>query len=67
MEIKQRLVKRELHPGRVYDSITESGHDVAGQWSPSSLLSLRRVTMHCKPGEFVAVVGAVGAGKVCSA
>ena len=60
-------LNRELHPERVYDSITEGGHDVAGQWSPSSLLSLRRVTMQCKPGEFVAVVGAVGAGKVCSA
>ena len=34
-----------------------------GQFSPSSLLSLRRVTMECKRGEFVAVVGGVGAGK----
>jgi ATP-binding cassette subfamily C (CFTR/MRP) protein 1 len=31
--------------------------------SPSSLLSLRRVCMHCKPGEFVAVIGGVGSGK----
>ena len=34
-----------------------------GQFSPSSLLSLRRVTLECKRGEFVAVVGGVGAGK----
>jgi ATP-binding cassette subfamily C (CFTR/MRP) protein 1 len=34
-----------------------------GQFSPSSLLFLRRVTIECKRGEFVAVVGGVGAGK----
>ena len=34
-----------------------------GKWSPSSLLSLRRVCMQCQPGEFVAIVGGVGAGK----
>lgn len=41
-----------------------SAREQGGKWSPSSLLSLRRVCMHCKPGEFVAVVGGVGAGKV---
>ena len=28
-----------------------------------TLLSLRRITLECKPGDFIAVVGAVGAGK----
>jgi len=38
-------------------------NEEGGEFSPSSLLSLRRVTMQVKRGEFVAVVGGVGAGK----
>ena len=58
-------LEKELHPERVYDDPNNDDGGGEGKWSsPSSLLSLRRVTMHCEPGEFVAVVGAVGAGKV---
>lgn len=41
-------------------SISIDENEEEGEFSPSSLLSLRRVTMQCKRGEFVAVVGAVG-------
>lgn len=62
------LLQKELHPDLVederYAQQQDDGGDEEGKWSPSSLLSLRRVTMHCEPGEFVAVVGAVGSGKV---
>jgi len=53
-------LEKDLHPERSYDL----QDDEVGKWSPSALLSLRRVNMYCEPGEFVAVVGAVGAGKV---
>lgn len=46
------LERKDARPGR------------EEKWSPSSLLSLRRVCMQCQPGEFVAIVGGVGAGKV---
>ena len=54
-------LEKELQPERSFDI----QDDEVGKWSPSSLLSLRRVNMYCEPGEFVAVVGAVGSGKVC--
>ena len=38
--------------------------DEGGEQTPSSLLSLRRVNLRVQPGELVAVVGAVGSGKV---
>lgn len=44
-------------------SLLMDENEEGGEFSPSSLLSLRRVTMHVKKGEFVAVVGGVGAGK----
>ncbi|KAL7549875.1 hypothetical protein ACHAWF_013132, partial [Thalassiosira exigua] len=63
-EDRIHVLERELRAG----GTTELEDDVGvprhgGKWSPSSLLSLRRVTMRCKPGEFVAVVGGVCAGK----
>ena len=64
-EDKINQLEKDLHPkpSLSYGAYEhESGEE--GKWSPSSLLSLRRVCMQCKPGEFVAVVGAVGAGKV---
>lgn len=62
-EVAIKALERELHPGRsVYGNNRHAAPE--GKWSPSSLLSLRRVFMHCQPGEFVAVVGGVGAGKV---
>ena len=61
-EDKLKELEHELHPMTLRE---DSNHtDQEGPWSPSSLLSLRRVTMHCRQGEFVAVVGGVGAGKV---
>lgn len=58
-------LEKELHHDLSF-SATDQHEQVEGKWSPSSLLSLRRVCMQCQPGEFVAVVGAVGAGKVSS-
>ena len=61
-EDKLKELEQMLHPEILCE---ETDHtDQEGPWSPSSLLSLRRVTMHCGQGEFVAVVGGVGAGKV---
>jgi len=60
-EDKINLLEKELHPELTYTNKQEDGGE--GEWSPSSLLSLRRVCMQCQPGELVAVVGAVGAGK----
>lgn len=51
-------LQKKVHPELVCTSQNEFK-----SWSPSSLLSLRRVCMHCKPGDFIAVVGTVGAGK----
>jgi len=61
-EDKLKELEQELHPEILRDESNQT--DQEGPWSPSSLLSLRRVTMHCGRGEFVAVVGGVGAGKV---
>lgn len=58
-ETVQKL-QRQIHPELVCEKSNSSELET---WSPSSLLSLRRVCMHCKPGDFVAVVGAVGSGK----
>ena len=52
-----QTLQKQVHP----ELVCERSH--SEPWSPSSLLSLRRVCMHCKPGDFVAVVGAVGSGK----
>ena len=61
-EDKINALEKELHPEEMRMMVVgEEG--AGGKWSPSSLLSLRRVCMHVKPGEFVAVVGAVGSGK----
>ena len=57
-------MKKIYSPETLGPTIEDQGEGVEGKWSPSSLLSLRRVSMQCKPGEFVAVVGAVGSGKV---
>lgn len=57
-------MERELNPHLPSDKSNHENADNEGPWSPSSLLSLRRVCMHCRPGEFVAVVGGVGSGKV---
>lgn len=57
-------LEKELRHDKDPYSENELGNEEGGKWSPSSLLSLRRVSMHCQPGEFVAVVGGVGAGKV---
>lgn len=58
-EEKIQTLQRQVQPHLV----CESNHGQLEKWSPSSLLPLRRVCMHCNPGDFVAVVGAVGAGK----
>lgn len=58
------VLEKELHPERTFDDSNEEEGQEEGKWSPSSLLSLRRVTMQCQPGELVAVVGGVGSGKV---
>ena len=66
-EDKIHLLEKELHPETMPLNEDSSEHalvDEEGKWSPSSLLSLRRVSIQCKPGELVAVVGAVGSGKV---
>ena len=58
-EEKVQELSQKVNPELVFD---RNDIQVDG-WSPSSLLSLRRVYMHINPGEFVAVVGSVGAGK----
>ncbi len=68
--LKAQLIDAENTIAKLSDTGTISSHSMlmdeneeGGEFSPSSLLSLRRVTMHVKKGEFVAVVGGVGAGK----
>ncbi len=68
--LKAQLIDAENTIAKLSDKGTTSSHSMlmdeneeGGEFSPSSLLSLRRVTMHVKKGEFVAVVGGVGAGK----
>ena len=53
------ILQKKMHP----ELVCEMSQGELRNWSPSSLLSLRRVCMHCKPGDFIAVVGTVGAGK----
>eukprot|EP00581_Thalassiosira_minuscula_P016410 CAMPEP_0183715472 /NCGR_PEP_ID=MMETSP0737-20130205/9671_1 /TAXON_ID=385413 /ORGANISM="Thalassiosira miniscula, Strain CCMP1093" /LENGTH=1569 /DNA_ID=CAMNT_0025944567 /DNA_START=70 /DNA_END=4779 /DNA_ORIENTATION=+ len=63
-EDKINVLEKELHPELTYDDANDGGAAIeGGKWTPSSLLSLRRVCMHCRPGELVAVVGGVGSGK----
>jgi ABC-type bacteriocin/lantibiotic exporter with double-glycine peptidase domain len=57
-EEKLHALQKQVQP----ELVCERGYSEV-QWSPSSLLSLRRVCMHAKPGQFIAVVGAVGSGK----
>jgi len=67
-EDKIAELQKQINPGLVCslsDADLQIG-DEEDNWTPSSLLSLRRVCMHIRPGEFVAVVGAVGSGKVGS-
>ena len=62
-EDKIKQLETEIFPTQLVD-----GEDkIVGKeekWSLLSLLLLCRVRMHIKPGEFIAVVGGVGAGKV---
>jgi ABC-type multidrug transport system fused ATPase/permease subunit len=58
-EDKVQELQKRVHP----ELLCHHSHSEVASWSPSSLLSLRRVCMYVKPGEFVAVVGAVGSGK----
>lgn len=65
-EDKIAELQKQINPGLVCslsDADLQIG-DEEDDWTPSSLLSLRRVCMHIRRGEFVAVVGAVGSGKV---
>jgi len=67
-EDRIQSLEQKLHPKiacskRIPSNPSSSDHEGKDKWSPSSLLSLRRVCMYVKPGEFVAVVGGVGAGK----
>ena len=59
-EEKIHALQKAVHPELV---CCERSNSQIESWSPSSLLSLRRVSMHCKPGDFIAVVGSVGSGK----
>lgn len=68
--LRAQLIDAENTIAKLNGTGTISSHSMMmdenaeeGEFSPSSLLSLRRVTMHVKKGEFVAVVGGVGAGK----
>jgi ABC-type multidrug transport system fused ATPase/permease subunit len=68
--LRAQLIDAEKTIAKLNDKGTISSHSMlmdeneeGGEFSPSSLLSLRRVTMQVKRGEFVAVVGGVGAGK----
>lgn len=68
--LRAQLIDAENTIAKLNDTKTISSHSMLmdkneeeGEFSPSSLLSLRRVTMQVKKGEFVAVVGGVGAGK----
>ena len=66
--LRAQLIDAENTIAKLNDTGTVSSHSMlmdeeGREGSPSSLLSLRRVTMQCKRGEFVAVVGGVGAGK----
>jgi len=68
--LRAQLIDAENTISKLSDTGTISSHSMlmdeneeGGDFSPSSLLSLRRVTMQVKKGEFVAVVGGVGAGK----
>lgn len=58
-EEKIHALQKVVHP----ELVCERSSSQIETWSPSSLLSLRRVSMHCKPGDFIAVVGSVGSGK----
>ena len=69
-ENRIQVLEKQVNPELVcheslYTDESQRGEGEA-KWLPSSLLSLRRVCLHCQPGDFVAVVGAVGAGKVNS-
>ena len=57
-----KVLEKEIRPKRSIEG-NDRNDGQEGKWSPSSLLSLRRVCMNCQPGDFVAVVGGVGAGK----
>ena len=67
--LKAQLIDAEKTISKLTDtdggisSHSISMNEEEGFLEPSSLLSLRRVTMQVKRGEFVAVVGGVGAGK----
>eukprot|EP00804_Cyclotella_cryptica_P002770 CCRYP_021220-RD/>CCRYP_021220-RD protein AED:0.04 eAED:0.04 QI:576/1/1/1/1/0.85/7/1584/1189 len=58
-EEKIQSLQKQVQPHLV----CESNRSQLEKWSPSSLLPLRRVCMHCSPGDFIVVVGAVGSGK----
>lgn len=61
-EDKIKQLESEISPTHLVDG-EEQSVGQGEKWSPASLLSLRRVRIHIKPGEFIAVVGGVGAGK----